>query len=1208
MKIRFTAAALAALLCFFLPPESSALPAPSVMAGGDDAASRPDPLVRIHISAFPGQGLRLAFNRDQCGNARNHPPCFYGPDDFTPVLGENTDTVFLLVLDRSSLAVKRRTRYTADPAELALLNQDLLSLKDGSAPDGTPWRDNVLAVVTGWPVRVDTDWAPIRSGLGAIGFQAGLAPDDNFVIIGIPGMIRGRAWHRIGRDGGTAMLDGYLRKAATVHDGNVETGYVFTDGVAAPFHTRAEDLPTRNIVVVGGSTAAADIPESGGLQLVRFDAGNLAIRENTVFPTDDLDWEVLAEGMEDALGDGDGIVLATLGDPAAYATPRHPAHFLRVMKALEQAGVHPDIFARSLRDRRPYSMIAAGGVGYASSAVMADGFWNADQLPVSRGAVSGVLERGPDGSVIPAAGDRGGHQAPELLPILLENRVSWPFTPNMGDPATGPEIALAWLAEKRLETDGGLRLFRRSPEEGPCGADMAGRPLQTADGTGLVYVCDANVRRAALDWRRQYASTADLPAYPALQPEYHDGLPFTGCGDVADCLHTDLAAAVRQLNHELALRSQIRTFFDILRRPVGQGPSRTGGRYRDAAHAIVNGALAAPEGAVKLMSNSSFFSIGIFGEAPDVLSRMADAVPERVGFGKVARMLAVAGDAGRAGSFHPMGIRPVGKALADFHVLSSQRRRKAVDIDTQISDALAQQREGLDLAEAAVLSDWGRMTAVGQQLAPGGPWDIRGSETAVLDAMVAAYAVGVRRQTWYAYFGRFYQMGVAAACWRGPGPGAQGVGDWWCRMGFRKDHASGGTGAIHPFRSSGSATGLGPDPGSGGIGDGQGYLPLNYIFSSGKDRALAAAMFEKSWDGTPANTGIHDAQGLAGSGFRHLVSTELMNTVMQAPDISDPDDPSGGFYPPEFWFNAVAPQRLACNSAEHENRVRIKKKGIYDSVPRFWFDVDEAAIGPLADSGHLRPAAADIDGDGDADAFFGEASGKTIFLRNDGSRQGLAFDGPMVDAFGLAPVDGMASPAFADLDGDGDLDAVVGEQSGRMQYFRNDGSASAPWFAVSVPGAFGLAPVDGMASPAFADLDGDGDLDALVGDQSGRMHYFRNDGSPADPWFAAAVPDPFGLRPVDGMASPAFHDMDGDGDLDAFVGAASGRTTFYRNIGTATAPWMVRAGGPDPFGLGGVVQMAAPALADMDGDGDADLLMGAGTGSVLLAWNEVVSP
>ncbi len=83
--------------------------------------------------------------------------------------------------------------------------------------------------------------------------------------------------------------------------------------------------------------------------------------------------------------------------------------------------------------------------------------------------------------------------------------------------------------------------------------------------------------------------------------------------------------------------------------------------------------------------------------------------------------------------------------------------------------------------------------------------------------------------------------------------------------------------------------------------------------------------------------------------------------------------------------------------------------------------------------------------------------------------------------FGLTDVGTRSRPALADLDDDGDLDALIGGNSGDTIFFENTGTATAPAFAAPQTNPSGLADGVSRSSPAFADLDGDGDLDALIG-------------------------------------------------------------------------------------------------------------------------------
>ena len=193
---------------------------------------------------------------------------------------------------------------------------------------------------------------------------------------------------------------------------------------------------------------------------------------------------------------------------------------------------------------------------------------------------------------------------------------------------------------------------------------------------------------------------------------------------------------------------------------------------------------------------------------------------------------------------------------------------------------------------------------------------------------------------------------------------------------------------------------------------------------------------------------------------------------------------------------------------------------------------------------------------------------------------------------GFSDVGTLAAPSFADIDNDGDLDAFVGEGFGNTFFYKNLGTASNPIFAAAIINPFGLTNAGFYINSAFVDIDGDADLDVFVGNSDGKIIFSRNTGTVSAPVFAPATINPFGLSDVGSYADPSLVDIDGDADLDAFVSNSDGNILFFRNTGTISVPVFASAL-MNPFGLsdaGGV--FASITLVDTDDDGDQDAFVG----------------
>ncbi len=263
----------------------------------------------------------------------------------------------------------------------------------------------------------------------------------------------------------------------------------------------------------------------------------------------------------------------------------------------------------------------------------------------------------------------------------------------------------------------------------------------------------------------------------------------------------------------------------------------------------------------------------------------------------------------------------------------------------------------------------------------------------------------------------------------------------------------------------------------------------------------------------------------------------------------------------------------------------------------------------LADVGaESAPSFADIDNDGDYDAFVGNYDGVITYFQNTGTATAPAFSAPAISPFGLTDIGFQNSPHFIDLDNDGDIDAMVGKSTGHISYVKNNGTTTSPTFAAPVGNPFGMSDPGTNTHPCFVDIDGDGDRDGLIGDSGGGIIYYQNTGTATAPAFAAAVSNPFGISVApDSKTLPSFADVDLDGDLDAFIGNQAGNTRFLRNTGTPLAPAFAAAV-DNPFGLSSVGPTASPSLVDIDADGDFDVFYGEASGNLVYFENIATPP
>ncbi|MDM8557527.1 Calx-beta domain-containing protein [Candidatus Parabeggiatoa sp. HSG14] len=246
------------------------------------------------------------------------------------------------------------------------------------------------------------------------------------------------------------------------------------------------------------------------------------------------------------------------------------------------------------------------------------------------------------------------------------------------------------------------------------------------------------------------------------------------------------------------------------------------------------------------------------------------------------------------------------------------------------------------------------------------------------------------------------------------------------------------------------------------------------------------------------------------------------------------------------------------------------------------------------------PIFADLDNDGDLDAVIGEYDFNIVnYYENTGTA--LVEKTGATNPFNGINVGFGSSPALVDIDNDGDLDAFLGSDRGTLVYYKNTGTSSSSNFEAqsgSNNPFDGVTVVSKWSTPTFVDIDKDGDLDAFIGEYEGTLNYFENTGTVSSPIFVERVDtnNPLNNIDVGFVSKPRFVDIDHDGDFDAFIGEAESMVNYYENVGTARNPYFTLQ--VNPFmgiDIGGI---SAPTFIDWDKDDDWDAFIGAGDGAI----------
>ncbi|MCB0793997.1 MAG: T9SS type A sorting domain-containing protein [Flavobacteriales bacterium] len=267
----------------------------------------------------------------------------------------------------------------------------------------------------------------------------------------------------------------------------------------------------------------------------------------------------------------------------------------------------------------------------------------------------------------------------------------------------------------------------------------------------------------------------------------------------------------------------------------------------------------------------------------------------------------------------------------------------------------------------------------------------------------------------------------------------------------------------------------------------------------------------------------------------------------------------------------------------------------------------------------------DLDGDAVQELILGDVSFNTLnALFNGGTVDNALMTGqdslfPSYDTPVQLPI--FPGAFYEDVDDDGKRDLLVSPNGTSLcqnyesiWYYRNTGTDEVPNFEFQRPDQFQTDMIDvgEGASPHFFDHNGDGLMDLIIsnhgyyqsgGDYPCKLALFQNIGTATDPVFELVEEDYMDLSTsgIGNSMHPTWGDVDGDGDLDMYIGDLQGKLHYYENVSTGPVAsfQLTTVNVPTQNGTAiDVGQFATPQLFDMDGDQLLDLVIGERNGNI----------
>jgi outer membrane protein assembly factor BamB len=291
--------------------------------------------------------------------------------------------------------------------------------------------------------------------------------------------------------------------------------------------------------------------------------------------------------------------------------------------------------------------------------------------------------------------------------------------------------------------------------------------------------------------------------------------------------------------------------------------------------------------------------------------------------------------------------------------------------------------------------------------------------------------------------------------------------------------------------------------------------------------SLSLVSAQDSWTmfrGNPQRTGYTNLTGDLGA-VTQAWKFQALNGIFSSPAVGDLDD-----------------------DGDMEIVVGSEDGNIYaldDSGKTIWSYKTSKAI-------RSSPALADLNDDGKLDVVVGTTDGKILAL--DGSNGREIWKLEFYNIF-------RSSPVIYDIDSDYNQEIVIGSENGTL--YTLDGESGLEEWVFSADG-------DMYSSPTVGDLDNDGDMEVIAASRGGVIYAFQHNGTLL--WQYNTTNSIY--------STPALADINNNGLAEVLVGADDG---YFYSIEGGRMKWKLQ--------INGSVR-SSPAVADIDNDGVLDVVVG----------------